>query len=363
MFQSSSSILLSITSSVAICALILLTSRWHGRWSFDSLNGSQKFHRELTPRIGGLAVIGSCFMAFLVNKDVELVGILRPILVCALIPFFFGFREDLTKDGSVLLRLSTSVVAAGAGVWLTGIYLNHVDVVWLDQLLGIPSIAIIFTLFAVAGLTNAINILDGFNGLASGVALIILLFISGMAVQVGDHDLAEIALILFAAIVGFMLFNYPFGKIFLGDCGAYFIGFMLAWLAILLPMRNPEVSPWASLLVCAYPVWEAIYSMCRRIKNKTKVTQADDQHLHSLVKRRCVRKYLAHRPAWFRNAAVAPLIWLATLILGGLAWRFMGEPLALMLSILVFVLFYGFVYRILSRMPDVMLIDKDESGY
>jgi UDP-N-acetylmuramyl pentapeptide phosphotransferase/UDP-N-acetylglucosamine-1-phosphate transferase len=149
MFQPPFSIILAIASSVAICALVLLTSKWHGKWSFDPLKGTQKFHRELTPRIGGLAVIGSCIVAFMANEDLELISILRLILVCALIPFFFGFREDLTKDGSVSQRLSASVAAAGAGIWLTGIYLNRVDVVWLDQLLGIPSIAIIFTLNSI----------------------------------------------------------------------------------------------------------------------------------------------------------------------------------------------------------------------
>lgn len=352
MFQSSFSILLAGVSSLAICAIILITAKWHGVWSMDQTVGAQKFHQQPTPRIGGLAIIGACFLGFVVNQDVELINTLRPILVCGLIPFFFGFHEDVSKNGSVFQRLLASVIGAGAVIWLTGIHLDHIDLWGLDQLLSIPVVSILFTLFAVAGLTNAINIMDGFNGLASGVAAIILLSFVLMAVQVGDYDLAEIALILASAILGFMVFNYPFGKIFLGDSGAYFIGFMLAWLAILLPMRNPEISPWASLLACAYPVWEAVFSMYRRIKNKSKTTRADSEHLHSLIKRRWVRKYLTSQPVWFRNASVAPLIWVASLILAVIAWRFMREPIILILSFMLFVLLYVAVYKILSRMPD-----------
>jgi len=347
-----SPVLIALGFSALFCLLIVLTSKWHGRWSFDHAAGLQKFHHDPTPRIGGLALIASSWLTFIVSYDLELINLMRPILVCALIPFFFGFREDLTKDASVWERMSASLAATAAVIWLTGIHLTHVDIWGLDSILQISVIAVLFTLFAVAGLTNALNILDGFNGLASGVAVIILLYLAAMAIQAGDPDLADMAFILAGSLIGFMVFNYPLGKIFLGDSGAYFIGFMLAWMAILLPMRNPEVSPWASLLACAYPVWEAIYSMHRRIQKKSKTTQADDLHLHSLIKRRWVRKHWAHRPAWFRNSAVAPAIWGVTLILGGLALRFMSEPLVLMLIFLVFVLLYALVYRVLLAMPD-----------
>lgn len=353
MFENTIPVFWALGTSLAVCLLILFTAKWHGRWTLDHVFGAQKFHQDPTPRIGGLAIIAGALAAFTVSSDSELVNLLRPILVCGLIPFFFGFREDVTKRVSVFERLSASFAAAAGVIWLTGLYLNHVDVWGLDTLFQFSGVAILFTLIAVAGLTNAVNILDGFNGLASGTALIILLFFALMAFQVGDHDLADIALILAACVLGFMLCNYPFGKIFLGDSGAYFIGFMMAWLAILLPVRNLEVSPWASLLVCAYPVWEAIFSMYRRAKNKTKSTRADDLHMHSLLKTRWIRKQFAAQPSWLKNALVAPLIWLTTLVMGVLAIEFMAEPVNLMICFVVFVVIYGVVYRKLAALPRV----------
>lgn len=353
MFQNIIPICFAFGTSLTICLLILFTSKWHGRWTLDNVIGIQRFHQKPTPRIGGLAVISGLFIAFTVSSDSELIQLLRPILVCGLIPFFFGLREDVTNRVSVLTRLSASFVAGAGVIWLTGLHLIHVDVWGLDALLQFSGIAILFTLIAVAGLTNAINILDGFNGLASGTATIIFLYLGLMAFQVGDHDLADIAFILAGSVLGFMLCNYPLGKIFLGDSGAYFIGFMMAWLAILLPVRNPEVSPWASLLVCAYPIWEAIYSIYRRLKNKSDSTAADDLHLHTLLKTRWIRKYFIAQPAWLRNSLVAPGIWAATAVLGFLATEFMREPAGLMACFLVFVVLYGLVYRVLVCLPSI----------
>lgn len=353
MFENATSIFLAVATSLVVCLLILFTAKWHGRWTLDHVMGAQKFHQHPTPRIGGLAIIAGSLVAFTASSDSELINLLRPILVCALIPFFFGFREDVTKRVSVFERLSASFVAAACVIWLTGLYLSHVDIWGLDTLFQFSGVGILFTLIAVAGLTNAVNILDGFNGLASGTALIIFLFFAIMAIQVGDDDLADIAFILAGCVLGFMFCNYPFGKIFLGDSGAYFIGFMMAWLAILLPVRNPEVSPWASLLLCAYPVWEAIFSMYRRSKSKIKSTRADDLHMHSLLKTRWIRNQFSNKPSWFKNALVAPGIWAVTVILGGLATQFMREPASLMACFLLFIVLYGLVYRMLVGLPGV----------
>lgn len=169
---------------------------------------------------------------------------------------------------------------------------------------------------AISGLTNAINIIDGFNGLASGTSVFILLFIAWLAHQVGDADLAEMALILMSTVLGFMLLNYPFGKIFLGDSGAYFVGFLIACLAIMLPTRNPEVSPWTLLTICAYPVWESLFSMGRRWFMRMSATAPDHLHLHTLFKTRLILRYVHSWPSWLKNSLVAPWIWFPTIVMG-----------------------------------------------
>src|SRR4029450_979221 len=96
----------------------------------------------------------------------------------------------------------------------------------------------------------------GFNGLAAGSVAIMLGAMGLIAYSVGDAQLATVSFVLAAGALGFGAVNWPFGKIFLGDGGAYFLGFLLAWVAVLLPMRSPHVNAWATMLVCAYPVLE-----------------------------------------------------------------------------------------------------------
>jgi UDP-N-acetylmuramyl pentapeptide phosphotransferase/UDP-N-acetylglucosamine-1-phosphate transferase len=330
--------------------LIIMTQRWHGRWTHDEHEGIQKFHSQATPRIGGLAIVLGIFISGFILEE-TLKTLVLPLLISGLIPFFFGFREDVTKRVSVRDRLLATMAGAIAAMALTGIYLNHLDVVGLDVLMSWWPIGVLVTIIAVSGVTNAINILDGFNGLASGTTVIILSFFGWMAYQSQDFLLAELCLMIASSIVGFMLLNYPFGKIFLGDAGAYFVGFLVAWVALLLPMRNEEISPWASLLACAYPIVEVLYSMARRMKAQLKAGHPDNLHLHTLIKTRMVRRYFTFLPNWAKNALVAPSIWLCSAVLGWVASCYVSDVLILALLFAGFVLWYHVTYRFLARLP------------
>ena len=341
--------------------LIILTQRWHGRWTFDEHEGVQKFHSQLTPRIGGLSIVAGIFTSELfleVNSNL----LLMPFLASGLIPFIVGFREDVTKSVSVRARLLATMAGAAAAMLMSGIYLDHLDVPGLDWLMTWWPVSALVTVVSISGVTNAINILDGFNGLASGSAMVILTFLGLMAYQSNDVLLMEMCLILASSILGFMLLNYPFGKIFLGDAGAYFVGFLVAWIALLLPMRNEEISPWASLLACAYPIVEVLYSMARRIKAKLKAGQPDNLHLHTLVKTRMVRRYFKVLPNWAKNALVAPAIWLCSAILGLVASCFVSDVLALVALFTTFVLWYHVTYRFLTGLPELDHLGNQVGG-
>lgn len=333
-------------------ALIILTQRWHGRWTLDEHEGIQKFHSQPTPRIGGLAIVSGSFISGFILEP-ELKALVLPLLIAGLIPFFFGFREDVTKRVSVRDRLLATMAGALAAMTLTGIYLNRLDVPGLDVLMTWWPVGVVVTVIAVSGVTNAINILDGFNGLASGTAMIVLSFFGWMAYQSNDFLLAELCLMLASSVLGFMLLNYPFGKIFLGDAGAYFVGFLVAWVALLLPMRNEEISPWASLLACAYPIVEVLYSMARRMKAKLKAGHPDNLHLHTLIKTRMVRRYFTFLPNWARNASVAPGIWLCSACLGYVASLYVSDVPVLVMLFVGFVFWYHLTYRFLVNLPEM----------
>lgn len=331
--------------------IILATAKYHGSWTQDVSEGVQKFHVTPTPRVGGLAVFLGVTVGFFVQADGTMRQDFLAVFLCAALPFANGVREDIWKVGSVLERLLSIALASLAVIVLTGVSIHRVDVPFLDQLLTWPFVALIFTVFAVTGVTNAINIIDGFNGLASGVSLYILLFLAVVSLDVGDADLAELSFILATALLAFMLLNFPFGKIFLGDSGAYFIGFCLAWLALMLPYRNPSVSPWAPLVIAAYPVTEVIYSMYRRLRARVASTQPDNEHLHSLIKTRLIRRFCFRLPTWLRNSMVSPLVWLSSIVMGLIGVIYQSDTQALMIFYALFVLVYVLTHEILVTLP------------
>jgi UDP-N-acetylmuramyl pentapeptide phosphotransferase/UDP-N-acetylglucosamine-1-phosphate transferase len=312
------SFLIVACTSLVVSLLLVLTKSWHGHFSMDHTDGVQKFHAVPTPRIGGIAIFAGLVAGWHVVSDVENV-LLAPLLIASIPAFVFGLLEDVTKRVGVLPRLLATMGSGVLACWLTGIALNRADVPMLDDLLKYWPIAVVFTAFAVAGIANAINIIDGFNGLSSGAVMIILASLGSIAKFEGDTVLATNFLLLGAAIFGFWIVNFPFGKLFLGDGGAYFAGFALAWLAVLLMMRNPRVSPWLVLLASAYPVIEVLYSIWRRACHKQKTGAPDNLHLHSLIKTRVTLPGLGSLSPELRNAAVSPFLWCFTAIPSGLA--------------------------------------------
>jgi UDP-N-acetylmuramyl pentapeptide phosphotransferase/UDP-N-acetylglucosamine-1-phosphate transferase len=169
----------------------------------------------------------------------------------------------------------------------------------------------------VAGGINSINIIDGFNGLAASMVVVMLAALGMVGWHVGDIFVAELAVLGLGAAIGFLLVNYPTGRLFLGDGGAYFLGFWVAEVAVLLLVRNSTVNAWQVLSICAYPVIEVLYSIYRRkIVRQASPGSPDGLHLHTLVYRRLVSRlvpYDASKP-WKRNAAVVCVTcpWVAT---------------------------------------------------
>ncbi|MBA4262324.1 MAG: glycosyl transferase [Comamonadaceae bacterium] len=343
-------VLAALWVSLGTSLLLVLTKNWHGRYSLDHAAGVQKFHTKPTPRIGGVGVAAGLVAAWSL-ASAEVKTLLQPLLIASLPAFAAGLLEDITKKVGVRERLLATMVSGGLACWLTGIALNRVGIPLVDEhLLAWGPAAVLFTAFAVAGVANAVNIIDGFNGLSSGTVLIILAALGSIAGLEGDAVLASTCALLGAAVLGFWLVNFPLGKIFLGDGGAYLVGFALAWLAVLLLMRHPSVSPWVVLLACAYPVTEVLYSMWRRRRQRQPTGAPDSLHLHSLVKTQLIMRWLPHWKPRFRNAAVSPLMWLFAALPASLAVALERAPVwAAMAALLACVLWYHLSYQFLAR--------------
>lgn len=346
--------------SFLICAFLIASERWHARFSHDAVDaGPQKFHTTPVPRIGGIAIAGAIGLTLLGLEAADLLMTdsvygFAMLSLAALPAFAGGLAEDLTKKVGVLARLLLTMTAGALASVLTGATLVNLDVPGLDELLQwSPLIAIAFTAFAVAGVANAINIIDGYNGLASGFAILAVSALAWVAYQVADQVVLLASLTMLGAVLGFFCWNWPSGRIFLGDGGAYLVGFWLAELGVLLVVRNPEVSPWFPLAIMIYPVWETLFSMYRRKFIKNKITgRPDAMHLHQLFYQRLVRITVNSKikSNWIdRNGRTSVYGWLGTSPFIALACSQWQSTLWLLVLSGVFCLCYITLYWRLVR--------------
>ncbi len=344
----SSPVLLACLAALLAALGLVYTQHWHGHLSLDSQPGVQKVHQNPTPRVGGLAIVAG-LLASAAVVDTEQEELIVPLILCGVPAFAFGLLEDLTKRVSVRARLLATMACGVLGWAVTGQSLTDINVPLINDLLQLTPIAVLFTAFAVGGVANAINIIDGFNGLAAGSVLIILAGMATLALNTGDTELALTCTILAGAVAGFGIVNWPQGKIFLGDGGAYFIGFALAWIAVLLKARNPEISAWAPVLVCGYPILEVLFSIWRRAKRKLNPGAPDRLHLHSLVKRRLIRRLLPHAGQLTRNSVTGASMWLAAAVPVLLAIQWADNTPLLVASFIFCIFLYSATYARLSQ--------------
>ncbi len=309
----------------------------------------QKFHIQPTPRVGGIGIYLGLLVAAFFMRDREAAEILATIVLAGLPALVVGLAEDVTKRVGVLTRLIATFLSGLLACWLSSVVLVQVDVSWFDAALKTAPVAVVFTAFAIAGIANSINIIDGFHGLASGTVVICLTAIAIVAASVGDTSLAICCALVAAAIAGFWLLNFPWGKIFLGDGGAYFAGFALAWLAVLLPARNPGVSPWVSLLICAYPIVEVLYSIVRRGCERRSPGTPDRRHLHSLVATGFVQQRFRGLHPTLQNSTVSVIMWCVAALPAALAVAFYRKPDLLVLHVGAFAAGYHFLYCLFAR--------------
>ena len=334
--------------ALLVAVLLLGTQRWHGHLSMDSTFGVQKAHIHPTPRVGGIAIVVGVLSGYVLAHPSRQ-NLLGPLLLASTPAFLFGLAEDLTKRVSVRARLLATMACGVLGWSLTGYSITGVDMPGLDWLLGFTAFSLLFTAFAVGGIANAINIIDGFNGLAAGTVIIILTAFGVMTTALGDHDLAMVCLILAGAVAGFLLMNWPLGKIFLGDGGAYFAGFAVAWLAVLILVRHAEVSAWAPMLVCGFPVLEVLFSIVRRRRRNLSPGNPDRLHLHSLVKRRVTRVLLPHASSLVHNSATGAIMWIAALVPAVIGVSWPTDTLMLVLGFVFCALVYTAAYSRLTQ--------------
>lgn len=350
-------------TSVVTWLVIRLSVRKIEAWCDTDMASPQKVHTGVVPRVGGLGIVAGIVAAigWAAYTDWELARLLMALGACTSIAFAAGFLEDVTKRVSPRIRLLATALAAAAAVTLLDSTITRTDIPGLDPLLQVPLMAWALTLFAVSGVANSVNIIDGFNGLASMCVAIMMAGLALVAYQVQDTLVLHGALLGLGSIMGFFISNYPKGRIFLGDGGAYCLGFWAAELGILLVQRNATVSPMFPLLLCSYPIFETVFTMYRRkILRGRPVGQPDASHLHSLIYRRLMRWAIGKHDAANlvrRNSMTSPYLWVLCMMTAvpSVLWWHESDTLAACLGI--FCLVYLLLYRsiVLFRTPRLLL--------
>lgn len=349
------SFLVSFAASALLTLLVIKQSTLHAPALDLDFSGIQKFHVHRVARIGGLpifiALLASAVATALTHPAIT--PWFMSLLLCGLSALIGGIAEDYTGRLGVWRRLLLTMLAATAAFFLLDARIERIDFPSGTLVLPVMWISLPLTILAVSGIAQAVNIIDGFNGLASVVTICMLISLTYVGWQVGDVFVLSAALMVAGATAGFLIWNYPIGLIFLGDGGAYFLGFMLGELALLLVMRNPEVSTWYAALLLIYPAFETLFSAYRRmfLRGKSPVLP-DGIHLHTLIFRRIVVWTAGPKEAralMRRNSLTSPYLWMLSLMAVIPATVFWKNTGALIFFCLLFVVSYLWLYMRIVR--------------
>ena len=336
--------LIPFTITAVLTALIIsLPKKWTAN-EFDTI-GMQKFHKNPVPHIGGALLFTGFFIGLWFLPAAQEIRLL--LLVASLPVFIAGIAEDCTRKIGPNLRMIAALLSITIAFFYLDIGIRSLNFAWPDYLLSnFNFLSLLFTLLVVGGLINAINIIDGYNGLMAGYSVLALLAIAYVSHILGDGLVFQLSLTLTASLAGFFVFNFPLGKIFMGDGGAYFVGLMMAVIGLMLGIRNDEVSHWFVLLLFIYPLYETAFSIYRKaIVRGTSVSQPDGYHLHMLIYKRVVKCKKFKNNTVVCNSLTSPFLWVLSLfsIIPAVIW--FNNQTMLIVWAFVFMLIYTIIYR------------------
>lgn len=343
-----------ISISFIVCLVIILSSRYgfSRRAGLDEL-AIQRSHSGFVPRVGGLAIYISLlglipllsfgFIPLSVVFNINVQEVI--LLILSVIPIFVtGLAEDLGFLMSPKLRILASLVSSLTVIFMFNVWLTELGVPGFDWLMNFAPFGILFTIFATVGVVNAFNLIDGLHGLTSYVSISICVALAVIAFKVDNLHYFVFYTLIIAAVVGFFLLNFPFGKIFLGDCGAYALGHFLVWSAIIMISQINSISPFTILLIFFWPVADTLLTIWRRFKSGNRTDLPDRLHFHQLAMRFLEIRFLGRKKRNivnpFTTLTLMPLI-SAPQVIAVLFWddTFL-TILAALISMLLFVAMY-----------------------
>ena len=312
-----------------------IVMKYGNKFSFTKSSQVQDIHHGKIPRMGGLIMIIVTFIYMLLSQNIS-----SFFFLCSLLILIPALLEDFGMNIKPSIRfclilLATSILVLNLKV------LPQFEIEFLDFILNNNYFQVIFFSLALATVVNGQNIIDGTNGLSASTGVIIFLCIALVSYECGNFQIFRNAVLMVALLVSFLIFNYPFGKLFLGDSGSYLIGLMGGYWVIEIFAENPQIPTWSAAIILYYPTLEVVFSYFRKIFNNHSPFHADNKHLH-------LKLYFLiskmNKSSRLYNALVAPflsIIWLSPLAI--LPLSLMAPHFSIFLNgalVLIYLFFY-----------------------
>lgn len=298
----------------------------------------RKVHSRIMPRLGGLAIFIAFIAAYFVVSPA--INTLKTDVVFGLlgggaIVVLIGALDD-RFDLSPKIKLLGQILAASVVVY-SGAVIDLVNLPFGEGAVSLTWLAVPLTIFWIVGVTNAINLIDGLDGLSAGVSGIATTTILVLALMMGNVTVALLCVVLLGSIAGFLFYNFHPAKIFMGDSGALFLGFCLATLSVLGFKQATVVSLLVPIMILGVPLSDTFFAIMRRWVNNLPISAADKSHLHHCL----LQLGFSHRTTVLIIYGIAVFFGSSAVLLS-----FMSEQDALwgaviLIAILLFVLVLG----------------------
>lgn len=325
-------------------AFIFINKTISTRWSRNLRNSPQTMHKKSVSRFGGIAVFFSLLIISTVS-DLEEYAFLREAIFVSSPVFLLGLADDFNIEIKPALRLAVLFMISLLFYYILGIKAYSLNIPFVDYLFTFEIFSLLFICFAVAGMINAFNMIDGINGLLMLFCLTVCVSILIFPQSAINLEFYLYLVALFFAILGIFILNFPFGRIFLGDGGAYFLGAMIV-IGLIKYYQVNDLSPWYVMLMLVYPVTDVLFSIYRRIVLKVSALEPDNLHLHHLIYKRVSKLDLKSENKKHFLVTLMTFVIYTPFLLG--ANYFSKETQILQILTVIFISIYALIYFLLA---------------
>jgi len=257
---------------------------WNNLFQFLKLRAyksKQRLHQDEVPRVGGLIIFLFLSLIAFVKFEIDALN----LLLISFMPLaFISVKEDFFHNTTPKARLLAMMASCLIFLIFIPSQFPVIDIPYLKELINLKLIGLAFYTFSMLVIINGNNLIDGVNGNMGITNLVQLLVLSILGLKAGDYEFSNLCILFSIPLVVFLFFNFPYGKIFMGDLGAYFYGFTLSGLVIYFFGKYDNLLSWNAVLILFYPAMELLFSFVRKkFFLKQSPLTPDAKHLHSLI--------------------------------------------------------------------------------